>query len=219
MNTTRFNLLALFLISANVLCAMEHWKLVDVFNEARLEPTPLQEPTPSNNEKKYQFACSLDKSSEFVALGAAERPAEIKMKLKAILQQAGPRSEQSSWMSQEYIETWAPRLGAATLFCGLLSCLKPCLCGLLDSIPTEETTVGLSCVWAGRVYEKKPERTALLNEAEVAYIALVKANNIVEKKSAKIEAEQQQNKLLLIQQAEDATQEIKPLSEEEKKNQ
>ncbi len=241
MNKARYSLLALLLLITNALIAMEqeadNFSLAEVLKEAKKEKAPL------SLNRKVQFAQAMDLSDEFKALVTAEQPQRITMSLTAIAQIAQKVEQRASLTTEEYIESWAPRTGAATAACGLLSCLKPYLCGLLDSVPAEEITVALSSLWMGRLYEKKLARIGINNKAVVAEIALAKANAIVEKKikaletKAQAQEEEEEDKRLdanldetledtereerekLANQAADLAKKNPVLTEKEKKNQ
>lgn len=205
MNKARFSLLTLLLLFANALMAMEGTKqpkipfsLVDVFAKAREETRAL------SLDRKVRFAEAMDESNEFEALLAAEQPARVKMAFEAV---TNLYSETTERTTKEWRRTLAPRTGAATAACCLLSCLKPYLCGLLDGVPTEEMTIGLFGFWNGRVYELQPLRIASNNEATLAKIAIAKASQITEEKIKIIAAQQQKDKELdeLLEQVLDDT--------------
>ncbi len=208
MNKARFSLLTLLILFAQALIAMEDqqqpnnsYSLIEVFAKAREETRPL------SLDRKVNFAEAMDESNEFKALLAAEHPVRVRMTFEEVVNLARSTQQRTKKTSKEYLEAWAPRTGAAVAACGLLSCLKPYLAGLIDSIPTEEATIGLFCFWYGRVYELNPKRTGINNENVTADIALTKASNITQEKIKKIAAQQEKDKELdrILEQALDDT--------------
>lgn len=130
-------------------------------------------------ERVLQYVATIETTQDFKALLSAETPQQVKMDSERILDTL---LQSKKVFDTEYRDAWAPKTGAAAALCCLISCLKPCSFGLLDSLPSEEATIGLFGFWNGLVYENRGQRTSINNGSFVAALIKEKLCGVLEKK-------------------------------------